>query len=964
MYAQGDVRYEELCSEANRNTTSFGRFVVPRTTANPTDSEEGSAEVDIEDADNLADGTQDGEKAKATAKALQCLMWGRQIALNPYLFKCSGFKQEPTARMYVEQSPKLLYTMECIKSIKQYHENSEDSPFMSGQVIYMNFGTKAFELLRDYLVEVLGFTMEEIGIIRGDGNYIGKKRFDNKQRVADAFLGRVLDPETGKYTQLDESKRVKVLIGSESIKEGINLQEYASVLYNCFLDFNPTDMVQVEGRIWRQGNSFANVRIVTPLMADCIDIFMFQKLEDKTERINQIWTKNGNSNELDTTAFNPAELKYELLTDPIAIAKLEKEYKKEKLEEQKTLEGEILSGYLAIESIFKKSLDIKYQPINAEIKEDFRFRMHYHISQVRPDLIDKPLVNQEGYESYIKAVYEENKERFNSGGIESAERFLNEAKNIYEFIFKRYDKSLSYSSPLRVTEPQISNPLYRMYLDKLFNYSVEDLINLMVQVLKDQKIAYPLGYSKNWRELIPKKPSPIVEGDEIEFDTLKKGRVKGVAENVRNSSGVNILSRFWDKDIRFNFINDDEIIETIKKSGVNPKNFDVNDPKEIATMEFDELPKDVQNDLRTLLKWMYENDTYGYVIYDNGEIDPQLIPAVLDSDEYEDLSVSNRNIKKIEKEVKEKKVQPTKYPEPFVWSNKDRNENIKDISEYIGFVLMPKKSENPKLSNYEDYVIEYADMQPTEMIPQGSDEIYSLPQIVSVNSSTWNALTFKTQTFDNLKDAWAMLIEAWKDADRGGMFKSYYRKFYSTDMPMTLAEFKTIEEKKMKPLGINNFQDVENLINGQKTKINTLALEQRNLDDEQVFEELVQEVVRRIEALNSEEIRLGSSISARVASFANPNSDYLGNNMLSLFVAKDEEQEKAVKKKVAKQVEKLQAEVVEEVVVEETTDGDLKEQTKEFIAQLKPALKFYKGAEKKEFKEYIASMEAFLTTFD
>jgi len=82
--------------------------------------------------------------------------------------------------------------------------------------------------------------------------------------------------------------------------------------------------------------------------------------------------------------------------------------------------------------------------------------------------------------------------------------------------------------------------------------------------------------------------------------------------------------------------------------------------------------------------------------------------------------------------------------------------------------------------------------------------------------------------------------------------------------------------------------------------------------------------------------------------------------MLSLFVAKDEEQEKEVKKKVAKQVEKLQA----EVVVEETTDGDLKEQTKEFIAQLKPALKFYKGAEKKEFKEYIASMEAFLTTFD
>jgi hypothetical protein len=964
MYAQGDVRYEELCNEANRNTTSFGKFSVPRNTANPNDSEEGSAEVDIEDADNLADGTQDGEKAKATAKALQCLMWGRQIALNPYLFKCSGFKQEPTARMYVEQSPKLLYTMECIKSIKQYHENSEDSPFMSGQVIYMNFGTKAFELLRDYLVEVLGFTMDEIGIIRGDGSYIGKKRFDNKQKVADAFLGRVLDPETGKYTQLDESKRVKVLIGSESIKEGINLQEYASVLYNCFLDFNPTDMVQVEGRIWRQGNSFANVRIVTPLMADCIDIFMFQKLEDKTERINQIWTKNGNSNELDTTAFNPAELKYELLTDPMAIARLEREYRKEKLEEQKTLEGEILSGYLAIESIFKKSLDIKYQPINAEIKEDFRFRMHYHISQVRPDLIDKPLVNQEGFASYIKAVYEESGENFNNAGFESEQDLLEKSRNIYQFLLSRNIRYIKYGSPLKVTEPQLSNPLYRMYLDKLFNYSVEDLIGLMVQVLKDQKIAYPLGYSKNWRELIPKKPLPILEGDEVEFDTLKKGRVKGIAENVRNNNGTNILERFWDRVVRNNFTDDDDIIEAIKKSGINPKIFNPNDPNEIAIKDYEELTKEVKNDLRTLLKWMYENDTNDYVVSQSGEMDSSFIPYTLDSDEYEDLSVANRNIKKIEKGVKEKKVEPTKYPEPFVWSNKDRNENMRDISEYIGFVLMPKKNENPNLNSYETYVVEYADMQPTEMIPQASDEIYSLPQIVLVTSNSWNALQFKTQTYDNLKDAWAMLIEAWKDADRGGMFKSYYRKFYSTDMPLTLAEFKTIEQKKMQPLGINNFQDVENLINGQKTKINTLALEQRNLDDPQVFEELVQEVVRRIEALNSEEIRLGSSISARVASFANPNTDYLGNNMLSLFVAKDEEQEKEVKKKVAKQVKKLQAEVVEEVVVEETTDGDLKEQTKEFIAQLKPALKFYKGAEKKEFKEYIESMEAFLTTFD
>lgn len=960
-YAQGELRYEELCDEASRNTTSYGKFVVPRTSANPNDSEEGSAEVDIEDADNLADGTQDGEKAKATAKALQCLMWGRQIALNPYLFKCSGFKQEPTARMYVEQSPKLLYVMECIKSIKEYHANSEDSPFMSGQVIYMNFGTKAFELLRDYLVEVLGFDMDEIGIIRGDGNYIGKKRYDNKQKVADAFLGRVLDPETGKYTQLEESKRVKVLIGSESIKEGINLQEYASALYNCFLDFNPTDMVQVEGRIWRQGNSFANVRIVTPLMADCIDIFMFQKLEDKTERINQIWTKNGNSNELDTTAFNPAELKYELLTDPVAIAQLEREYKKDKLEEQKTLEGEILSGYLAIESVFKKSLEIKYQPLNESIKEDFRFRMHYNISQLRPDLIDKQLVNQEGYKSYLNSVFEENKSQWEYRGYNSVEDILQKAKNIYEFIHEGLNSYIPYSSPYTITRNQISNPIYRLQLDKLFNYSVEELIDLMVQTLKEQKIAYPLGYSKNWRELIPARPIPIIEGDEIEFDT-KKGRRRGLAENVRNYRGENILKRFWENQIRYNFNND--IVKALQQLGLAEKWLNENDPDVISQNDWEGLSAVLQDDIKKLLKWMYENDNGGYIVSSDGEIDDYYKPTILDYDEFEDLSIEDRNIIKIEKEVKGKKVEPTKYPEPFVWSNKDRNANIKDISEYIGFVLMPKKSANKKLDNYSSYVIEYAEMQPNEMIPQGSDEIYSLPQIVKVVSNNWNAFEFKTSSFDNLKDAWALLVEAWKDSQRGGMFVSYYRKFYSVDLPLTLAEFKTIEQKKMQPLGINNFQDVENLINGQKTKINTLALEQRNLDDEQVFQELVQEVIRRIEALNSEEIRQGSSISARVASFANPNTDYLGNNMLSLFVAKDEEQEKEVKKKVAKQVEKLKAEVVEEVVVEETSDADLKEQTKEFIAQLKPAVKFYKGAEKKAFQEYIQSIEAFLKSLD
>ena len=114
----------------------------------------------------------------------------------------------------------------------------------------------------------------------------------------------------------------------------MNLQFYASTLYNLYIDFNPTDNTQLEGRIWRQGNRFDNVRIVVPLMENSMDIFMFQKLEEKTERINQIWNKDGQTNELNTEDFNPAELKYELITDPKTLAKLEVDDKLKVLEEK------------------------------------------------------------------------------------------------------------------------------------------------------------------------------------------------------------------------------------------------------------------------------------------------------------------------------------------------------------------------------------------------------------------------------------------------------------------------------------------------------------------------------------------------------------------------------------------------------------------------------------------------------
>lgn len=962
MYAQGELRYEELFTEADRNTTYLGKYSDKKSkkskkTSNETDEGKG-AEIEIEDADKLADGSEEGEKSKDTAKALKCLMWGRQIALNPYLFKGSGFKKNPTGREYVEQSPKLLYVMECIRSIKKYYEDNPSLGYidntdpvnptwvngMSGQVIYMNFGTKAFVLIRDYLVEELGFNINEIGIITGEGNYIGKKRYDSKKYVQDAFQGQILNPETGKFKPIPSEKRVKVLIGSEAIKEGINLQNYASVLYNCFLDFNPTDQVQLEGRIWRQGNALANVRIVTPLMSDCIDIFMFQKLEDKTERINQIWTKNGNLNELDTTAFNPAELKYELLTDPEQIARLERQNKNDKLEEKKVIEGEILSSYLSLESIFKKSMQIKF----TSFENQFYQNIYYKICQIRPDLIDKALFNNDFYINNLAPVFFEqlNDEYKNRLSVTSVQELINKYPNIGALESNYMWQGLP-KNEYNLWRQQYENPLWRMNLEKALNYSAEDLINIMVQVLKEQKIAYPRGYSKNWRELIPKKERPIVEGDIVEFET-KKGRKKGIAELVSNADGREVLSAFYYYlgNLFKNSYSDKEAIldalERLKLSNL----FDVD------INNYDLLDANKKTELATLLRYFYESNPNSIMTESNGEFIRSLKPTYLDVGEIEEIDIESKNVVRVKKESEiSKKIEPTKYPEPFIWSNKERDSNLIDISKYFAKVVYDKKPSS---------IAEFLSLPVEEQKPIFSSSYQSLMATFTptYGSESKDYLENFSNRVEFLPQTWAELIDIWKDASYNGLFKVYGSQIYSVDLPITLAEFKRAEEKKLKPMGINNYQDIQNLILGQKEKINTISLEQRQLYDDQMFQEQIQEVIREQKRLNAEEIRKGTSFKSRAVSFATPNSDYLGNELLSIFKPNEKTQTEQVQQKVDSLLEQpvgvLQD--VEEIEVKEKsteelinelielsefeTDNAEKEKTLQIVQELKEALEF------------------------
>ena len=260
------------------------------------------------------------DERKLPGRVLIALSLAKSCTLSPYLMRIGGKNginvfddTPPNYKEFIESSPKLQYVLGCIATVKKWHEGRNEP--VSGQVIYMNMAVDEFPKIKEYLVKEIGYKDEEVQII-ASGISLTKK-----ERIKDDFL----------------SGKVKIIIGSATIKEGINLQTRSTVLYNCALDWNPTDVTQLEGRIWRQGNIHSFVRIVNPLIENSLDVFIFQKLEEKTSRINDIWYRKGRGNVLSLEEFDPEELKRGLMTDPDEIVRAVIKQEKQRLTQKITV---------------------------------------------------------------------------------------------------------------------------------------------------------------------------------------------------------------------------------------------------------------------------------------------------------------------------------------------------------------------------------------------------------------------------------------------------------------------------------------------------------------------------------------------------------------------------------------------------------------------------------------------------
>lgn len=210
---------------------------------------------------------------------------------NPDMYL--GIELPPLSKL-VETSPKLKFVCDAI--IDMYKGNPE-----KGQFMYVPLGKESHGIIKDYLV-AHGIPKNAVEIINGEVNNTPEK----KEKITSCFN--------------DEKNPYKIIIGGRNTAEGIDLNGNSFSMYNCSLGWNPSETIQAEGRIWRQGNLQGNVHIVYPVMNDSIDSVLYQKHDEKRTRINELWNYKGDS--LNVEDINPEDLKLDLIKDPNKKAKL------------------------------------------------------------------------------------------------------------------------------------------------------------------------------------------------------------------------------------------------------------------------------------------------------------------------------------------------------------------------------------------------------------------------------------------------------------------------------------------------------------------------------------------------------------------------------------------------------------------------------------------------------------------
>ena len=368
----------------------------------------------------------------------------RMATLSPALVNEGRYKiyqdlgfdiKKPADKDVVTSSPKLQFV--CDSVIKQYKAAPKE-----GQVIYMPRGVTQYKYVVDYLVKN-GVPADAIATMAG-GN--GEKALIERENKTHEFN--------------DVNGKCKIIIGSESIKEGVNLNGNSTTLYNTMLGWNPSETTQVEGRIWRQGNKQGITHIVYPLLNDSIDPMMYQKYDEKKNRIDNLFSYKGDT--MNVEEINPEELKFGLIKDPKKRADVQTRQYKEQSESEYKMYNKLIE-------VLKRQGQIAFNdPTQTKEYKDIQFN------------IDK---DQKLYDVY-KIGRKQWEDRYNSGDANTKAMAAKQMETTDKFLTAQKKKIDAEKRSLKKLENSRNN-----MLDTLKRKGIKDMADLEKKVGEYQHLA-------------------------------------------------------------------------------------------------------------------------------------------------------------------------------------------------------------------------------------------------------------------------------------------------------------------------------------------------------------------------------------------------------------------------------------------------------------------------------------------
>lgn len=207
-------------------------------------------------------------------------------------------------------------TNSCMENILKIWKETADQH--GTQLVFCDLSTpkdNTFNIYHDIRNKLIdhGVPENEIAFIHDANTDVKKKKLFSKVR----------------------SGSVRILLGSTAkMGAGTNVQNKLVALHHLDVPWRPSDLEQREGRILRQGNENASVKILRYVTENTFDSYSWQIIENKQRFISQIMTDKSpvrSAEDIDEATLNYAEVKALSTGNPLIKEKMDLDVQVSKL---------------------------------------------------------------------------------------------------------------------------------------------------------------------------------------------------------------------------------------------------------------------------------------------------------------------------------------------------------------------------------------------------------------------------------------------------------------------------------------------------------------------------------------------------------------------------------------------------------------------------------------------------------